>query len=137
MPRLGAVDLDLLPPCLMATLSAQDLRQERARLRRKIDVALSNDGDALSAYDELARWMAEKQPGEKQRLLALLKEATSAFKNDPEYQNNLQYLKLWSFYATKVDKPLAVYDYLMKKGIGLAWAELYDEYATLLERAGE
>lgn len=114
----------------------QDLEAQHKRLRAAVDEGLA-DGDAVEAYHELVRFMLEKKPDDKAGLIALLREATGTYKDDATLRNDSRYLKLWSIYATKVDRPAAVYAYLLKKNIGTVWGKTFEEYAAVLEHQGE
>lgn len=116
--------------------SSQTLENEHRQLRAAVDEGLV-DGDAIEAYHDLVRFMLEKKPDDREGLIALLREATGTYKDDATLKNDVRYLKLWSIYSTKVDRPVAVYAYLLKKNIGTVWGNTFEEYAAVLERQGE
>jgi checkpoint serine/threonine-protein kinase len=113
------------------------LEKERGKKRAEVDAALAEDDDPLPAYTDFVKWMIEYTPEDKQGLIALLKEVTDKFRDDDAYRNSRPYLQLWCLYAARVDRPALIFAYLLKKRIGVAWAQLYEEYAAVLEKSGE
>jgi checkpoint serine/threonine-protein kinase len=122
----------------MSALRTSQLEQERAEYRASIAEALDEDEDPLAAYDDFIKWtsraFSENDPTS--GLIQLLEEATRRFKDDERYNGDLRYLKLWCSYAKMVEKPSAVYAYLVKKEIGCVYGLLWEEYALALEKEG-
>lgn len=122
----------------MSTLHSPQLAQEQAEYRASIVEALKEDDDPLAAYDDFIKWTnrtfspADPNSG----LIQLLEEATRKFKDDARYSGDRRYLKLWCSYAKAVETPSTVYAYVVKKGIGCVFAQLWEEYATSLEQEG-
>lgn len=114
--------------------------RERQQFRTLVNEALDDEDDPLAIYDKFVQWTLKSYSLDDPTsgLVELLKEVTSKFKNDPTYRGDLRYLKLWSLYAKKVDRPEAVriYGFLMKKEIGIMYSVLYEEYADVLEKDG-
>ncbi|PCH42415.1 hypothetical protein WOLCODRAFT_144048 [Wolfiporia cocos MD-104 SS10] len=118
----------------------QRLAQERKTYRAKIDTALEEDPDPLTAYDAFVNWTLEHYPQDQiahSGLLELLEEATRKFKDDAAYRGDLRYLKLWALYASHVEDASVVYTFLFANGIGTMYALTYWEYAAALERKGK
>ena len=116
-----------------------DKERERQRLTDKLASDL-NEEDPLADYFRLIQWTiknyGENDPGS--GLQDLLKDATTRFKDDDLYKNDLRYLKIWALHARQLDKPsaMAVYAYLVEKGIGTSYSAMYEDYANLLEENG-
>lgn len=118
----------------------QRLAQECKTYRAKIDTALEEDPDPLTAYDAFVNWTLEHYPQDQiahSGLLELLEEATRKFKDDAAYRGDLRYLKLWALYASHVEDASVVYTFLFANGIGTMYALTYWEYAAALERKGK
>lgn len=120
------------------------LSSARARHRLNVQLALENpedDDDALGAYAEFVRWTVESYPAGQSAesgLLELLEEATRVLKDDRggKWRADPRYLQLWLLYATHVEKPHIIFRFLLANEIGTAHAQLYDEFAAVLERNG-
>lgn len=133
-------------PHVMAALSSsssahpehlQQLSEESTRLRTQIRADIDEADDPLALYDQFVKWTFDKYPPEyigSSGLLELLEEATRRFKDDASYKGDLRYFKMWSMYASLVDKPGVVFKFLLSRGIGTVYAQLYEEYALVLER---
>ncbi|KAF9223415.1 hypothetical protein BS17DRAFT_781831 [Gyrodon lividus] len=122
----------------MSAFRTSQLQQERAEYRTSIAEALEEDEDPLAAYDDFIKWTSRTFPENDPAsgLIQLLDEATRRFKDDERYSGDLRYLKLWCSYAKLVEKPSAVYAYLVKKEIGCVYGLLWEEYAYALEKEG-
>ena len=118
-----------------------DREKQRQKLRSKLAKALNEDDDPLAAYHQFVQWTiknyGDKDP--KSGLKELLKEATSQFKQDPMYKNDLRYLKMWALYARQLDRAgaIGVFAFLVANDIGTSYAALYENYANLLEHDGK
>lgn len=136
---------------LSAILSTPHAQREsrlaaaRTRLRINVDLALADpddpDADPLDAYSRLVAWTVENYPqghSAESGLLELLEEATRVLKDDRagRWRADVRYLKLWVLYAGYVEKPAIIYKFCLVNEIGTAHALLYEEFATVLERAG-
>ncbi|TFK26549.1 hypothetical protein FA15DRAFT_615434 [Coprinopsis marcescibilis] len=130
---------------LLATPHAQrdaKLAATRNRLRINVELALEDeDGDPLEAYCRLVYWTLENYPqghSAESGLLELLEEATRVLKdhNDGVCRGDLKYLKLWLLYASYVERPTIIYQFLLANDIGANFALLYEEHAAVLERDG-
>ncbi|KAI0091302.1 Mad3/BUB1 homology region 1-domain-containing protein [Irpex rosettiformis] len=126
----------------MSSSQLTALDKERQSRRAKLTVALREDEDPLAVYDDFIKWTISSYPSEfipRSGLLELLEEAGREFKSDKTYQGDRRYLKLWLTYAQYVDNdvegPAAeIYKHLIRNNIGTAYAQLYEDYATSLER---
>lgn len=115
----------------------------RRRHRANVEIALEDeddDADPLEAYSRFVYWTVENYPqghSAESGLLELLEEATRVLRDDRggKWRADLRYLKLWTLYASYVDKPTVIYKYLLVNEIGTAHALFYEEYAMALERA--
>jgi len=117
----------------------QQLSQKSAQFRGKIASEIGGADDPLALYDQFVKWAFDKYPPEyigSSGLLETLEEATRRFKNDQSYKGDLRYLKMWSLYASLVDRPSVVFKFILSNGIGTVYAQLYEDYALILERDG-
>ncbi|KAJ7170253.1 Mad3/BUB1 homology region 1-domain-containing protein [Mycena crocata] len=133
---------------LSAILSTPHAQREsklaatRTRLRINIEIALGDeDDDPLEAYCHLVNWTVENYPhghSAESGLLELLEEATRVLKDDRDgrWRREMKYLKLWLLYASFVEKPTIIYNFLIANEIGTDFALLYEELAAVLERDG-
>lgn len=120
-----------------------ELDKTRQSYRAKLATALNEDEDPLAEYERFVKWTIESYPPElvpKSGLLELLEEATRQFKDDEAYKSDLRYTKLWMLYAAYVDDEkthaaVPIYKFLVKNNVGMAYAQVYEEYAAALERA--
>ncbi|TFY62675.1 hypothetical protein EVJ58_g3718 [Rhodofomes roseus] len=117
------------------------LSAARNRHRINVEVALEDeDDDPLEAYCRFVNWTVENYPqghSAESGLLELLEEATRVLKDDRErkWRDDIRYLKLWVLYANYVEKPAIIYKFCLVNDIGTSHSLLYEEYATVLERA--
>ncbi|KAI0631115.1 Mad3/BUB1 homology region 1-domain-containing protein [Trametes polyzona] len=120
------------------------LADARRRHRANVEIAMEDedeDADPLEAYSRFVYWTVENYPqghSAESGLLELLEEATRVLRDDRggRWRGDLRYLKLWTLYASYVDKPTVIYKYLLVNEIGTTHALFYEEYAMALERAG-
>lgn len=117
------------------------LSSARSRHRINVEVALEDeDDDALDAYARFVDWTIENYPqghSAESGLLELLEEATRILKDHGggKWRGDIRYLKLWVLYANYVEKPAVIYRFCVVNEIGTSHTLLYEEYATVLERA--
>lgn len=119
------------------------LADARRRHRANVEIAMEDeddDADPLEAYSRFVFWTVENYPqghSAESGLLELLEEATRVLRDDRDgrWRGDLRYLKLWTLYASYVDKPTIIYKYLLVNEIGTSHALFYEEYAVALERA--
>jgi checkpoint serine/threonine-protein kinase len=119
---------------------ANDLAASHAYYKRLISDAQDDDEDPLDAYVQYVKWTVDNYPcgrSTESGLLKLLEEATRKFKDDPMYQTDVRYCKLWRQYATHVEQPERIYGFMLANDIGTALAWVYEEYAIALERNGK
>ncbi|KAF7360230.1 Mitotic spindle checkpoint component mad3 [Mycena venus] len=133
---------------LSAILSTPHAQREsklaatRNRLRINVEIALEDDeDDPLEAYCCLVNWTLENYPqghSAESGLLELLEEATRILKDDRNgrWRGEMKYLKLWLLYASFVEKPTIIYNFLIANEIGTEFALLYEELAAVQERDG-
>ncbi|PBK75636.1 hypothetical protein ARMSODRAFT_1079846 [Armillaria solidipes] len=118
----------------------QERDRQRQVLKSRLATSLEEEDDPLATYVQFVQWInknyADNDPSS--GLEEVLKEATTTFRNDGTYKNDLRYLKLWTQYARTMDRSAAVAAYasLMKNQIGISYSVLYEEYAKLLEAEG-
>ncbi|KAI0719260.1 Mad3/BUB1 homology region 1-domain-containing protein [Cerioporus squamosus] len=117
---------------------ASKLSQKRDKYRAELATALTEDADPLAAYDSFIKWTVDAYGSHlaQSGLLELLEEATRHFVDDDAYKSDLRYLKLWLLYATHVEDPTVIYQFLVENNIGKIYAQTYQEYADALERGG-
>ena len=111
------------------------IKKERKQFREQI---AADDDDALAPYERYVAWLTQQARTTPHgpfdlELLTALEEAVRSRKDDPDYKNDVRYVKLWLAYAQHVEKPDVVYVYLLKNEIGAKNAQLYEDYATSLE----
>jgi checkpoint serine/threonine-protein kinase len=115
------------------------LNTESSRRRSQIAAEIDEADDPLALYDGFVKWIFAEYPREhlaSSGLMELLEEATRRYKDDSSYKSDLRYLKLWTLYASLVDKPSVVYKFILTNGIGTVYALLFENYALTLERDG-
>lgn len=97
-------------------------------------LALNEMDDPLQIFCSHFQYLQEKDPPVSQTRFNVISErATHEFKDDPRYQNDPRFLKLWITYANGVDRPHDVYEYMRQKGIASRLSSFYNQYATYLE----
>ncbi|KAH8107540.1 Mad3/BUB1 homology region 1-domain-containing protein [Phellopilus nigrolimitatus] len=92
----------------------------------------------LDAYVRLVTWTVEHYPrgqSAESGILELLEEATRVMRHSAFAKADARYLNLWVRYATYVDKPEVIFEFLLVNEIGTGWAKLYEEYAGVLEKS--
>ena len=122
-----------------STSSLDAINAESSRLRSQIASEIDEADDPLALYDRFVKWIFDEYPREhlaSSGLIELLEEATRRYKDDSSYKSDLRYLKLWTLYASLVDKPSVVYKFILTNGIGTVYALLFEDYALTLERDG-
>jgi checkpoint serine/threonine-protein kinase len=118
---------------------ADDLKNQRHRYQQRI-AAIELEEDPLAVYVDFIHWTRanfdDNDPNS--GLSQLLDEATRKFKNDELYKTDLRYLKLWTLYANRLSQrsAIGIYSQLWKKGFGVSYSLLYEEYALVLEAVG-
>ena len=119
--------------------SLDAINAESSRRRSQIASEIDEADDPLALYDCFVKWIFDEYPREhlaSSGLVVLLEEATRRYKDDSSYKSDLRYLKLWTLYASLVDKPSVVYKFILTNGIGTVYALLFEDYALTLERDG-
>lgn len=119
--------------------SLDAINAESSKLRSQIALEVDEADDPLALYDRFVKWIFDKYPREhlaSSGLIEQLEEATRRYMDDSSYKSDLRYLKLWTLYASLVDKPSAVYKFILTNGIGTVYALLFEDYALTLERDG-
>ncbi|KAF8515536.1 Mad3/BUB1 homology region 1-domain-containing protein [Gautieria morchelliformis] len=122
----------------MTSPRAQQLLQQRKAQYADLESVIEDELDPLAAYDNLVKWTLHNYASHSESgLLELLEECLCKYKDDVRYRAaDLRYVKLWILFANHVDKPAAVYAYMMEKGIGKLYSLFFEEYAEALEREG-
>ncbi|EIW78585.1 hypothetical protein CONPUDRAFT_128258 [Coniophora puteana RWD-64-598 SS2] len=130
---------------ILSTPHAQrDAHLLAAKRRHRINVTIAledEDDDPLEAYCRFVDWTLENYPqgqSAESGLLELLEEATRILKDDRagKWKSEMKYLKLWTLYASYVEKPVIIFNFLLANDIGTTHALLYEEHANALEKAG-
>lgn len=145
---------------LVQTKARMRERVEEARKHWEDLVSLSNDsqdegGDdgctevmeemeeaeelLLDSYVRLVNWTIEHYPqghSAESGILELIEESTRVLRKSDRAKGDARYLNLWVRYASYVEKPEVIYEYILANDIGTDWAKLYEEYALVLERVG-
>lgn len=120
-------------------MSTDKLDKERLSYRAQLDQALQEDEDPLAAYDTFIKWTLSSYSGDlisRSGLVELLEEVTRTFKDDATYKRDLRYLKMWCMYASAVEHPALVLEFVLRQGIGTGYAQVYEDYALALEQIG-
>ncbi|EIW78584.1 hypothetical protein CONPUDRAFT_75220 [Coniophora puteana RWD-64-598 SS2] len=129
---------------LSTPLAQRDINLLVAKHKHQASVAdaLKNeDGDLLEAYCRFVDWTLENYPdgqSAESGLIELLEEATRVLKENRggKWKGKIEYLKLWTLYASYVEKPAIIFKFLLANDIGTTHALLYEEHANALEKAG-
>lgn len=93
----------------------------------------------LDSYVRLVNWTIEHYPqghSAESGILELIEESTRVLRKSQLAKGDARYLNLWIRYASYVEKPEVIYEYILANEIGTDWAKLYEEYALVLERLG-
>ena len=93
----------------------------------------------LHSYVHFVNWTIEHYPqghSAESGILELIEEATRILRNSKLAKSDARYLNLWIRYASYVEKPEVIYEFVLANEIGTEWAKLYEEYSLVLERAG-
>ena len=104
--------------------SLDALSAESSKLRSQIASRVDKADGPLELYDRFVKWIFDKYPSEylaSSGLIELLEEATRRYKNDSSYKGDLRSLKLWTLYASLVDKPSSVFKFTLTNGIGIVY----------------
>lgn len=122
-------------------MSGSVIEIERAQLHASLATAADTD-DPLAAYEHLISFTLKNPPAPSSAsnlpgLDNLLSDAVAQFVNDSFYTRDLRLLKLVALQAQRAPSPRAQVDILAKcsrKGVGTAYALLWEEHAKALER---
>lgn len=111
------------------------LKKQREQFRAQI---AADEDEEFAPYERYVSWLTEQARANPQgpfdlEILTVLEEAARSRKDDPDYKNDVAYIKLWLAYAKRVEKPDLVYVYLLKNEIGGKNPQLYEDYAVSLE----
>ena len=93
----------------------------------------------LDTYVRFVTWTIEHYPkgqSASSGILELLEEATRILRHNAYAKQDARYLNLWIRYASYVEKPELIYEFLLANEIGTDWGRLYEEYAAVLEKGG-
>eukprot|EP01113_Clastostelium_recurvatum_P026652 TRINITY_DN3198_c0_g1_i3.p1 TRINITY_DN3198_c0_g1~~TRINITY_DN3198_c0_g1_i3.p1 ORF type:complete len:1237 (+),score=310.06 TRINITY_DN3198_c0_g1_i3:59-3712(+) len=114
----------------------QDASSKIEEQRRLYEAALhnNNDDDKLMMWINYITWAQQTFPAEQnQQVLPLLQRCTTELEENPMYQNDIRYLKIWVVYAGLVHDPVDIFTHLEEKRIGQAIGLLYEAWASVLE----
>ena len=127
-------------PSSSSNVLSPQLAAETSRLLDDIKNQVDEDvEDPLAIYDHFVQWTTTSYPPDflgLSHLLEVLEEVTRKFKHDDVIKGDRRYMKMWCLYGSLVDRPSTVFKYLLTRGIGLGFAQLYLDYSLILERAG-
>lgn len=99
----------------------------------RIDKALETLDDPLQLYIERIDVLYTYSSEEAKNLLKkTLVDGTLRFRENPVYENNVNYLRLWLEFAKLAADPIVVFKYIAQKRIASKLALFYEEYAKLL-----
>lgn len=118
------------------------LSRKRAQFKLQVVQAMEDDEETtepLDVYSRFVAWTLESYPqgqSSESGLLELLEEATRRLKARESCKQDPRYLKLWTLYASYVEKPAVIYAYLLVNEIGTNFSQFYEAYTLVLERDG-
>lgn len=92
-----------------------------------------NGDDPLAAWLELVRWLEDNMPEDTQKKFAVLENCTRKLKKNPQYKNDMRYIRLWIQYADLVSNPKDIFKYLYHNKIGERVSLFYIGWAYVLE----
>jgi len=83
------------------TTTDNEFENERKEFERRIEEAnKSEDEDTLSIWLEYYEWAKETFPSSNSESLKVVQIATKTFRNNPQYQQDERYLRLWVIYVS-------------------------------------
>jgi hypothetical protein len=112
------------------------LSLERVRLQRAATGAFST-ADPLASLHAYATFLGAHFPADKQALYDFLRTTTDTLKDRTDLHGDERGVDLWLLYARRVNRPNAVYAFMLKRRIGTGYARTFLEYAAWLEKNGE
>ncbi|OWZ23871.1 BUB protein kinase [Phytophthora megakarya] len=123
---------------LNKALRAHDSLQTKLRLedelKAKEDAITAYDGDdPLAGWLEYVRWLEVKMPEDTRKKFSVLEKCTRELKDNPRYQNDLRYIRVWIQYADLVSNPKDIFKYLYQNKIGERVSLFYIGWAYVLE----
>ncbi|GJJ08698.1 hypothetical protein Clacol_002917 [Clathrus columnatus] len=97
---------------------------------------LEDQEDPLAFYHDLAKWILDHYSDHANSgLLEILEECLRRFQNDPRYTGaEYRYVTLWILFASHVERPAQVYEYMMARGIGKLYSPFFEGYSEALEQ---
>lgn len=88
-----------------STTTDNEFENERKEFERRIEEAnKSEDEDTLSIWLEYYEWAKETFPSSNSESLKIVQIATKTFRNNPQYQQDERYLRLWVIYVSSLQK---------------------------------
>ncbi|ODO01472.1 hypothetical protein I350_06292 [Cryptococcus amylolentus CBS 6273] len=109
-------------------------KKDKAVQDQDDDLALL--GDILDVYNKYILFTVQHHPSSDFHLLPLLETTTRRFVNDPRYQMDPRYLRLWVMYARHIERREEIWAFLESRNIGTDFSLFYEEWATALEGLG-
>ncbi|GFO47695.1 mitotic checkpoint serine/threonine-protein kinase bub1-like [Plakobranchus ocellatus] len=95
--------------------------------------------DPLDVWDRYIKWTEQYYPkgGHEGQLMKLIEQCLKLFQNDSRYTNDPRFIQIWLKFAHSSEDPVEVFNYMFDIGIGSTIAQVYIEWATMLERSGD
>lgn len=111
---------------------------EKKMFNEKLE-KIDDEHDPLSIYVDYAEWLVEMTPDGYggPELETVLFDATNKFPTDPQYKDDVRYLKLCIEYSKWLEEPKDLFLFLIKNKIGQNSGLFYEEYASLLESSNK
>lgn len=94
-------------------------------------VSVSDPPDALHPWCGYAQWARENCPS---REKDILQRVTDIFVDDQRFKSDPRYLRLWVRFASKIQRPQRVFEFLQKQSIGISHSLFYEAWAGALEQ---
>ncbi|KAH3671250.1 hypothetical protein OGAPHI_000473 [Ogataea philodendri] len=117
------------------------LSRDRDQLEASIEAAALDDlDDPLEPYLKYLEWIHTHFPSggsTESGLIQLLERITHDFRDDQYYKNDIRYFRVWLEYVKFSDNPRDIFQYLLKKKIGMGLALFYESYANFMELEGD
>lgn len=120
---------------MSSTEREEAIKQGKSRFQEQLQI-IDEIHDPLDVYVQHVAWLFEMYPdgSAKDELLTVIHDATNKFYDRPQYKSDFRYLKLWIEYSRWVEKPIEIFAFLIKNGIGQNLGLFYEEYSSLFEK---
>lgn len=116
-----------------ATDCAEQLR--RQKIAFETEIRLYSGEDPLDVWDRYVNWTVQMFPqeGKGSCLSELLEQVIDRFKDEAIYQNDMRFVGHCLKFASSLQEPIDLYNYMYSVGIGKNLARFYISWATEYE----